>query len=1076
MKKRLIFLLIFLTALGTIAYFYINTVFLPVHLKELIIRKAEEFLGRDVSIGDIRYSLLRGVVVDDLTIYQKDDSRSPFVRIDHADFAVPLTSILKNKTILISSLTVRSPYVHVIRRADGSWNFQDLLPQPSATPRRASAVSIGGINVKNAVVELTDLAVSPAVNEVYDRTSLRASLSLREGMRFLFETHTGERTMVRLGGVYRWTSKDFSAAFNAENLSIVRYLQLAGLDQTPQVSVHDGILHWADLRTRYRNGEWTVTGDIRAQTDVDVNIDEKKNIKGTVTALGLALTVKEKTVGITVTNVLMIDRGVITIEDSKTIMGNVQTRDVQIGITGRDMTLQGTLLSKDTYIRVRDYLLIEGDALASGIEFKKHGGTLHLTGTVAFEQPVITFGQNKNVLTGNITARDLIFQREELSRNIFLQSQVDIKAGSLKVPGRYWLKGDFTGETSTLTFLFHEKQLDVQTAFQLMGSEILWEDGRSLTGSFKISDGKLQRKDQKTDATADIETLQTIYHFGGDKTFEGEPRIAVHLTVDPQRTPSLDYSGIMQFTQGRLAGFDIFGEAQDMRGEMAFTRDSLSTRALETVILETPVKVSGTLTDFQRPHADGKLYAPAVDLKLVERIFPQHVEQYKIAPEGTATVEVDYKGLLSAPGEAAFDVKATLHDTRLTTGLLTEPVSDVNGFMRWSNDRVAWKDLGLMFRGKQYTLTGDLRNFSRPILNTEIIGKDLTLNTSVKILNRAFTITSLAGTYHDSAFNLLGEVHLTDDNQPDLDVRGHADFSLGDLGHIFPAFIERHPKLLAKGVLSADFLYKGILKEWRRAVIVADGQSRQLSLYGLSFDTVAFKWGQGDKNYSLLDVTSTFYSGHLTLNTLFDMTTSDIPFTLTARTDRTDVFALKNDTVWKKKEFSGLLTAAVALQGQLLRPEDITGQGSVLIQDGQIWKSNLIKGLWSALLIPEYENIIFTEGLMNFEVKERKVFTRDLLLKSPEVELVGTGWADFDRNIDLMITPEFKELTILKSKSLKKGPTALLTQAEGYLNIKISGTLEKPEYKVTTTPTRVIQKATGVLVEGLQGLFEEIFQ
>ena len=132
--------------------------------------------------------------------------------------------------------------------------------------------------------------------------------------------------------------------------------------------------------------------------------------------------------------------------------------------------------------------------------------------------------------------------------------------------------------------------------------------------------------------------------------------------------------------------------------------------------------------------------------------------------------------------------------------------------------------------------------------------------------------------------------------------------------------------------------------------------------------------------------------------------------------------------------------------------------------------------MWSALLIPEYENIIFTDGLMNFEIKDSKILTKDLLLKSKEVELVGNGWADFNSNIDLLITPEFKELAILQSKSLKKGPTAILAQAEGYVNIKITGTLDNPQYKVTTSPTRVIKKATGALVEGLQGIFEEIIK
>ena len=70
MKKKIILgALAFLILGGIVLFIYINTVFLPVKLKEIIITKSQEFLGRKVTFDKLDYHFLQGFVVEKFTIY-----------------------------------------------------------------------------------------------------------------------------------------------------------------------------------------------------------------------------------------------------------------------------------------------------------------------------------------------------------------------------------------------------------------------------------------------------------------------------------------------------------------------------------------------------------------------------------------------------------------------------------------------------------------------------------------------------------------------------------------------------------------------------------------------------------------------------------------------------------------------------------------------------------------------------------------------------------------------------------------------------------------------------------------------
>ena len=168
-----------------------------------------------------------------------------------------------------------------------------------------------------------------------------------------------------------------------------------------------------------------------------------------------------------------------------------------------------------------------------------------------------------------------------------------------------------------------------------------------------------------------------------------------------------------------------------------------------------------------------------------------------------------------------------------------------------------------------------------------------------------------------------------------------------------------------------------------------------------------------------------------------------------------------------------------ALAGTAEEWRELTGRGSLSIIDGYLWRWNILDGISAVLLIPEFKNFVFTEAYGDFIIQNRKIYTNNARMISTSATLDGKGWIDFNKNIDFDISPKFSELAILKSGSPKKRATSILTQTKGYLNIRLTGTLDDPRQHVEKFPLRIIEETIGgtadTLKEVIGGILDGIF-
>jgi len=180
-KKILLILILLLLLLfvgGTIA---LRIAFPPAKVKAILIARMSEALHRQVEIEAISIGL-RGLKIKGSKISEKPSfEKGTFVEAGQFLIRPNLLALLK-KQISISEVTLLSPEINIIREADGSFNFSDLMVKKVAEAKKEKKVEKGPpAKVKPIAFSFLVSKVSISGGDVkfVDRTPQKLSADLK---------------------------------------------------------------------------------------------------------------------------------------------------------------------------------------------------------------------------------------------------------------------------------------------------------------------------------------------------------------------------------------------------------------------------------------------------------------------------------------------------------------------------------------------------------------------------------------------------------------------------------------------------------------------------------------------------------------------------------------------------------------------------------------------------------------------------------------------------------------------------------------------------------------------------------
>jgi AsmA protein len=133
--------------------------------KPLIENQLAGMLGRQVKLGDLSLSVFSGTV-DARNLAVADDpqfSSEPFIAATVVHIGVQMRPLLLQRQIIIESLEIEAPQIHLVRAANGAWNFSTLGRKASTSQTQAQnqpvipAFTVNSIRIKSGHATLENL-------------------------------------------------------------------------------------------------------------------------------------------------------------------------------------------------------------------------------------------------------------------------------------------------------------------------------------------------------------------------------------------------------------------------------------------------------------------------------------------------------------------------------------------------------------------------------------------------------------------------------------------------------------------------------------------------------------------------------------------------------------------------------------------------------------------------------------------------------------------------------------------------------------------------------------------------------
>ncbi|MBI4803260.1 MAG: AsmA family protein [Elusimicrobia bacterium] len=153
---RIIFLpLVFAVLFLATGALIINTMFTSRNLEALVADQLQQIFKRSVSIQSARLSLA-GIKIKGLNVIEPGPQAVNFITADYIDATYRLLPLLQ-KSLVLDSIVLVSPRIELIKKAEGGWNFSDILAAyRQSTARKNVLHKIDAAEIKDGLVNITN--------------------------------------------------------------------------------------------------------------------------------------------------------------------------------------------------------------------------------------------------------------------------------------------------------------------------------------------------------------------------------------------------------------------------------------------------------------------------------------------------------------------------------------------------------------------------------------------------------------------------------------------------------------------------------------------------------------------------------------------------------------------------------------------------------------------------------------------------------------------------------------------------------------------------------------------------------
>ena len=340
---------------------------------------------------------------------------------------------------------------------------------------------------------------------------------------------------------------------------------------------------------------------------------------------------------------------------------------------------------------------------------------------------------------------------------------------------------------------------------------------------------------------------------------------------------------------------------------------------------------------------------------------------------------------------------------------------DVSGVLKINNLTASRATVRFTYSDTEYMLGFSARAGKEYSYDVFASSDSLALKGALSKNGDSLLIDGLKGTFYALQFGLDGEIR--DYGSPDRTVAldGEIDVDLaeltalpGKMGEFF-----KDPGMSGRGTSRFHFIMEAPRID--RCKLSGTFLITKPGLRNMLMDEIVGKFSLDNGTLNAPLISGTLYGGNIICDLKVDLSEKDLPYSFTLAVNNMDFGRVMRDATGKNINISGTLYADMFLKGYAKVPEAAEGNGNITISDANLGPmpifTPLLGNIFSVAqhVIPGGNKVTIGEAFMDFYVKDRKISTRNLTCSGKSVIITAQGYMDFNGNLDLAVTSQFRE-------------------------------------------------------------------
>ena len=536
---------------------------------------------------------------------------------------------------------------------------------------------------------------------------------------------------------------------------------------------------------------------------------------------------------------------------------------------------------------------------------------------------------------------------------------------------------------------------------------------------------------------------------GVNGSIHAEAQIPYPVTSAQEKQTT--YKGRLDIASGDAEGLPFVQTMKILSAQASFDNAAVILAHLTAETLGTTVVVAGSLKN-------NVLDLQASGTVALASLLPALKKQFEI-PVKTASGEADAnihltsniaEKKVSVQGEASLR-EPVLHirqpDMALKAGA-GRIVFDTQ------NETASWKLENTSFLNRTFILKGKLAGFKTSTCDIDASSEDFSATARFTKTGDIYDVSSLKMSFKKSRLDAYGR---WDSKQNTLHVNAVADVNLPDLKEWLPDKALFEKPWAFSGLCHIQTDVSGAVRDWKSWTVSSTATADALQVRGFTVKNIALNYTQRSRQGFINFLDFNAYDGKGTVKGRLDLKTSALPYTLSGEIKALNLNLLKNDIPnMKDKTFYGTLDLQAVASGSGADTKSITGQGQLFIRNGNIWEFNPLKGLGNFIFVPRFNTLSFSHATGDFFVRDGWILTDNLELIGQDAELLVRGKIGFDGTLDLVA------VTQAPTTGPGQSPIGDIIKASGGMTaISITGSIEKPQYKLQPITKNIFNKIQG---------------